>query len=286
MKKLLILTGFWMIAASMTAQIFVKSSDQQFVEDAIEGCFFDITQSYRLQDTATMKLYGLKGRNEFGTAKAVGVKTTDGFVVPDQIAQPWNYDDNFIQFKESHRPVLYKSIISDGEEQVIDSLTVTASQGLLHFVADSSIFGGQGLTPVKAEGNVKGWLVWLLEQKDESPKYIIYKKDADFSGVASANTVTIPNNSYTPRAGIFLIPTQSGIGTLQFQLAAIIANVEGQWKMMPVGDFSPSQQQTKPTDRQTPLTLEQIAESSDTEEVATVEEPTNGKDKKRKKKNK
>lgn len=232
MKEKCILIWSLLICLSLNAQVWVKSSDQQLIEGAIDGCFFDISQSYRIIDPKTNQIFGRNGNNAFGTVASFGVKTIIGFCIPDMVVHPWNYDSNFAKYKGLYTPVTYKYQIKDSTDIVIDSLIVDKDDTLLHFVNDSTLVG-KGLTFNSTKGDLHGWLVWRVEPQENAPKYIIYKKDLNFTDNARQYDIEKPGCSFQLSGAIYIIPRQQGIGVLQFDLAGVVYPQNGKWVLFP-----------------------------------------------------
>lgn len=208
----------------------INTSNQQFIEDAVDGAFFQISQSYRLEDPNTHKFYGRKGKSEFGKMSSFGVKVRGGVYVPEKIVLPWKYDENFNKYKDQYIPVRYKTQIQAPEEKEIDSLMVDrSSDEPIYFINDASLFQGDGLEIAKPREQQQGWLVWLVEKGDNSnaPNYVIYKKQID---TKKDSLIEKPNSSYNLLGAIYIIPQKVGIGCMKFELAGIVSsNVAGKW---------------------------------------------------------
>jgi len=255
MKKICISIWSLMICVSLNAQVWVKSSDQQLIEDAIDGCFFDISQSYRIIDPKTNKVFGRNGNSAFGTVASFGVKTIFGFCIPDMVVHPWNYDSNFDKYKGLYTPVTYKYQIKDSADIVLDSLQVDKDDCLLHFVNDSTLVG-KGLTLNSIKGNLHGWLVWRVEPQENAPKYIIYKKDLNLTDDAKQFDIEKPSSSFQFSGAIYIIPRQQGVGVLQFDLAGVVCPQNGKWVLLPISTFGKPQKEKQKEELDAPPLIE------------------------------
>lgn len=251
MKKYLItLMTAIITVVSMSAQfpnISFFSSNQQLVLDAVSGGIIIVKQSYQLQDTINNKHYGRFGRNEFGTTYSIAVKVEGGLILSDMVARPWDYDSNFNRYRDSLNPVNIDAKYVELNDSVFKSINLdyakiyNADSAAFYMLNDTIVFGGNGFVCKKAIGLQKGWLVWITsdEQIDRSDsvnnnEYVIFGKDLEISGDSVSYAIQQPLIDRNIWGGVYVVPEQTEIGQLTFQLIGIFEMVDGKWRLFPL----------------------------------------------------
>lgn len=236
MFSLLLVMQTCVMKAQLDGLFNFNSSNQQLIQMTIENILVEVKQSYRLMEKETNQLYGRNGENEFGETHCPGIKVLNGLIVSDEVVKPWDYDSNFEKYKEKYTPVLYKTTIKDGQQTYIkDSVTVIRCMGqeYFSFITDSTSYAGGGLTVdcTCNNGEKDGWIVWFTKGSGKID-YSIIKKRLSFEEDKYVYDTDPLDTSMQVLGGIFIIPTSPSNGVLLMQLSGVLANVDGQWKIV------------------------------------------------------
>lgn len=263
MKKILIAL-ITLIPINVWAQIY-KTSNQQLIEDAIKNGIIVICQSYQLEDTTTHQLYGRYGNKEFGKSYSIGVKVSGGLAVTNKTTTPWEYDNNFSRYRDSHKPILYQTKVKELSDSSftqlnlgIDSIGTTHS---ISIIPDTVSYNGNGFQYRKHEGKTDGWIVWITSPIDIQDcdslrivDHIIYRKNIEYHPDSLSYTIDVPQSTKKIWGGIFVVPQQTQIGELTFDLGGIIVETSpSSWQMFPIEDtMYKVDNLTNPADELTP----------------------------------
>lgn len=225
-----------------------SSNNQQLVEDAITGGMVIVEQAYQLEDTVSHQLFGRYGNNEFGQSYSVAVKVPGGLLVQDCAIRPWEYDENFDRYRESHRPALYTTRYREFTDSALTTLAgdihdaKPAAQGL-YMVPDSTTFGGNGFMPDTATcGECDGWLAWITspqpidscntQSAQPLVTHTIYRHKLALSPDSAEYAVKAPQVKGSIWGGIYIVPRQTGIGQITFTLCGVmVPGEEETWKI-------------------------------------------------------
>lgn len=240
MKKIILalLAAAPLCAAAQFSGLF-KTDNQALVEQAINDGVVVVSQSYQLADS-TGKRYGRYGNQEFGTINSVGYRVDSGLVVTDNIARPWEYDENFERYRSGYTPELYQTrlcTIGDSAACYPDS-----AQLAYKAVADGFYFAPtptlkRGFSPRSYKGETAGWMAWIYSPKEADgeptgePQYLIVKATLHMGAKAQPTVAQTPADGKDYIGGVFLVPEQTAVGQLTFFLAgmAVMDNDLGEW---------------------------------------------------------
>jgi len=249
---------------SAYGQTIVKSQGQTLVEAAIHKGIYVIKQSYQLEDTVTHQRFGRYGKEEFGSTASLAIRTMGGIIVDSKILVPWEQDKNFTKYKDTHKPVLSRSMSIEFGDSVkspvnlrIDSLH---SYGPVTYIGSTDTIL-RGLKTKPYVQSTEGWVVWIANDSIidkyngiENPEFIIFKQAIDFAPDSISIKIDVPNTTKEVWGGIFVVPEQTEIGQITFFLGGVIvkdAESKG-WVVIP-----PLPQATsilsEPKDELTPL---------------------------------
>lgn len=265
MRKNIFLGLMLLISLGLNAQIY-KTGNQQLIEDAIQDGIVIWRQSYQLEDTAMNQRFGRYGEAEFGKSYSLAVKVGGGLYLFGQAMRPWESDGNFARYRETHKPVLYKTYyrcLSDSVEHeiVIDYARAEGcGENNLFFLRDSTTFSGNGFTVDGSEGTKKGWLVWVtsdvkLEDCDSTTTadYVIYRHEQTIVADSLQYGITPPATGMSMWGGIYVVPEQTAIGQLTFRLCGIISKEGDGWQLI-IPSKGTSQPEVSSSDTQDELT--------------------------------
>ncbi len=232
---------FWFISLNLFAQNLRYIPNQPLVEKAIEKGFFLSKQSYQIYDKKSGDIFGLNGKSEFGVQYTIGIKTLGGFLLVDKAMRPWLYDNNFEKYKGKYDPIFYQALYSESKEKVAyDTLEYTLTQQemlvdttLYYF--PSRTFGGEGFALDDIAGEKDGWIVWITSsreadfEKEVDLHYTIYKKTLTLKQEREVFQIEQPSVEQKILGGIYVVPSYTKIGVLEFKLCGILVPVDDKW---------------------------------------------------------
>lgn len=247
-------------------QIF-KSPNQQFVEQAIKDGMFIIKQSYQLEDTVTKQRFGRYGNEDFGSFASLAIRTNEGILVDKVLSSPWTEDPNFSRYRDTHRPLLSKTIAVEFGDSIpsqvsisYDSIHSINSRLSLVCEIDSTL---TGFELKKYNRPTEGWIVWLSNDSTmneysgrKNPDFTIYKKNVEFNTDSISYVVEVPSTPKKVWGGIFIVPEQTNIGQITFFLGGIVNQnpSDDTWVITPVEIIQSLSEVSRPSDELTPLT--------------------------------
>lgn len=224
------------------AQIFVKSTEQQFIENAVKEGLFLSKQSFQICNKKTGDLYGFRGKDEFGIQYTVGIKVPNGILLTDKAVHPWKGDLNFKKYKDEYTPILYQSMYSEIKD--IPNFVTLDSLNELKEIVDTTIyqqtcsaFDGKGFDIGVTKGEKEGWVVWIVCDKDvdfeksTTLNFIVYRKDIKIEKKSQQFDINVPNTDKSLLGGLFVVPEYPQIGVIKFNLYGIIAPFKDKWKI-------------------------------------------------------
>lgn len=225
------------------AQIFVQSSSQQLVEEAVKGGIFLFRQDYQVKDTATGKYYG-RGGDVFGSVYALGIKLNGGYCLSDRGIHPWEYDVNFNNYRQDYLPVMYKTYWRETADTVmadyaqwVEKQVKELIPGKFSYVTDS-LFQGKGFETDLTTGMKAGWMVWVVSEKtiaeasSQTPvSYTIYRKELELREGIGEYTLEAPSTGLNVWGGIYVVPVQTAVGQITFRLAGVMDKKGKQWTL-------------------------------------------------------
>lgn len=239
-----ILISFLLIQASvMFGQITFRSNNQLIVEDCVKIGLFISKQSYQVCDKKSGYIYGLHGNKEFGIQYTIGVKVPNGFVLVDQAVRPWIYDDNFKKYEEEYDPLFYEANYSDIKEDLkYDSLdySLTKQEILIDttiYRFTSKSFNNEGFALDNRAGEKEGWIVLIKSNQDSDfdgaggLDFIIYRKEITIEGGCQLYDLNRDTSDENILGGIFVVPSVTKIGIIEFRLCGILTCQNDQWKI-------------------------------------------------------
>lgn len=233
------------------------------VEQAVEdGCFF-LSHSYQLCDTMTMQKFDRYGSDIFGNKTGLAIKIKGGYLIPNTVVSPWDFDENYNKYKRKYAPVSYQIKL----KSFSDSTAVSVYDGVMPtyqalagtdfcFVADSTTFDGEGFSPCNTEGEKNGWCIWYISDKVADSldslvtiSTISVKYDLTVKSDNNTYEISAPKTDKELIGGIFVVPVKSSIGCLNFELVGIISNTDSKWNMVtPFFEFKSGDELSPVTD--------------------------------------
>lgn len=248
MKRLLLIFLLLTVTVNSIAQSGIFSPNQQLVEDAIKNGIIVICQSYQLEDTTTHQRYGRYGNKEFGKSYSIGVKVNGGIAVTTKTTNPWEYDDNFSRYRDSHKPILYQTKVKELSDSTFIQLTPgigsISTSDYISIIPDTTSYNGLGFKCRKYKDKTDGWIVWVTSSVDirdcDSSRivdHVIYRKNIVFCPDSLSYTIDAPQTTKKVWGGIYVVPQQTKIGELTFNLGGVIVETSpSSWQLFPVED--------------------------------------------------
>lgn len=220
-----------------------KSTGQEMVETAVKNSFFISKQSFQLSDKKSGELFGLNGKDEFGTQYSLGVKTSNGYILTDKAIRPWKYNDMYAKYKEGYSPIPFSSSYTElwKSPKYLDIPIEHpfAQKDSSVYIFNSETFEGKGIAIDNSKGEKNGWII-----------LVTIGKDADFEQNASVNLCSVKNTVKIEDAvkaidiekpkllsdsiigGIFVVPQYAEIGTVKFLLCGILVPNADKWQLI------------------------------------------------------
>ncbi len=220
-----------------------SSDNQELIRKTVEQGLVLIRQEYQLEDTLTGKRYTLDNRPEFGSVTAMGVRTRNGFILPEKVLQPWIGDKNYRNFKaENLIPVLSKTSIRSAGDTVWLEAPLLAPYDVAPLAdtawveASDSSSCGNGFT-VGVPDSRDAWIVWLTSETDnlESPglSLVVYRYElpdaVDEDRIIDVKNV---NTKASVLGGVVVVPVFETIGCVDFMLRGVITGQPDAWKLV------------------------------------------------------
>ena len=240
---------YFLLVCAFVSSLFLNAQEfsgmfgtEKIIRESCKNACVIIEKTYHLKEVKTGNLYGLNGKDEFGTVYSLGVATEEGLIVGDKVTQPWNYDSNYEVYRSDIRyePVLYETSVKPlGEKEFVhldfpsDSLKAFGSH---NFVVPSDL---DGLRLSDTTGKVDGWMVWTMHHiTDEIAKETEYKAMTTFIMDAEVGNeafeVAPPKSNYRAIGGFFVVPHITKVGCLSFELCGVARKENDKWLFSPI----------------------------------------------------
>lgn len=265
MKHILVILALT-AAVRCNAQFSSQLTGNQLVNLAAAGAVVVVERQYQLIDTISGQYFGRHGELHFGATASLAAKTNIGLIMTNEAVEPWNYDDNYNRYRDTHRPALYKAFARTADDTTTVELTTlynTEPRSLidrrLYFVDDTTTYRRDGLAIDTSVGQTQGWLLWLTspdaDMHHDSTVVVSVRKTFDITADEPLHDIDPPQTIYAPRGGIFVTCQCTAVGKLQFRLAGVILHTaDGSWQLAtPFANFS-IEAEEQPADTTTELT--------------------------------
>ena len=243
MKKIIYLFLTLSVCAGAQAQVFVKSSAQQMVEEAVGAGLYVLRQEYRLEDPSTGKKYTWNNSPEFGHSISFCVIAENGYIVSDQAVKPWEYDSKYENYRDKYIPVFTKSYGkscfsgSDFSELPLLNPQECRPLGEDYVFVDDATLGLRGFLMDSASGDKDGWLIWLLSDNTEVPEdgelsLLSYRHEMTLSENASVYEIRDCSTDQYVFGGIYVTPSYPEIGKVEYKIIGVVVKVGEKWNLL------------------------------------------------------
>ena len=292
MKRFLFLMIMMLLNDICFAQFsFMKSVGQEYAETVAKSGLFISKQSFRISNKKSGKVFGYNGKTYFGIQYSIGIKVKEGIILTDKVVRPWEYDNNFNQYKDEYNPILYKSEFSSIEDEIaFDSLFYNAEESKVliedeAYKFPSATFRGKGLSIDNTKGEKDGWVVWVMTDDAEISKssniYLTaYSKTVNVSSKSEPIDLDTPSTNDEILGGLYIVPYFTEIGIIEFRISGILIGNDSKWRIYtPFIGMGTNTNSEKP-EKETPQSVSEEDNKASTGLTPVDEKPSKKKSKK------
>lgn len=227
-------------AVAQFSQSLFNSSSQQLVEQAVKGGIVLLRQDYQLLDTLSNTRYGWNHQEVFNSIYSVGFKVEGGYVVNERFVRPWNFDQRYRELRDTtYVPVISKTSC----KSMVDSVYIDVKynpdykrciKDSLIYRVDSLVHERRGLKIDSSLGEKEGWLVWVtsadsLLQENTQLSVVTYKHKITIEENKKEYALPKPATSKNIMAGILVVPNNTQVGVLDFQIVGYAYRKGNDW---------------------------------------------------------
>lgn len=227
--------AFITLAAALPLTIaaqFFSSPNQQLIKDAVDGAIIIVEQSYQLEDTVSGQRFGRFGNKEFGKSYSLAVLTDSGYCLSPAAMKPWETDPNFEKYRQSHKPVLYKTAYRNFNDSVFSEIDADLAAAIMldgGYSFAKSAKGEPSLVKDDATGRKNGWAVWVVSEDSlaASPatvavSYQPVRREIEIVDSASTYIIEKPFTDKKLWGGIYVVPVRKSLGNIEFEFIGVI----------------------------------------------------------------
>lgn len=232
------------MAQPKSAKQTAPSVGLSVLDRALQEGFVCIKQDFQLEDTLTRTLYNYgDNTDEFGAQISFMVKLDHGFIIPDEIMHPWDYDLNYPRYKNmQYVPVINRTsllTISQNDWEKLDIPFWPTEKGELanglKYAIDEKT-ASDGFHRFSGYGKKTVWIVWLLTTEQENSKeiqcqYVTEPMELTIEKGKKLYKMDEPKSKLTVLSGIVVEPIYHGIGHVDFALVGVIGKTDGIYNM-------------------------------------------------------
>lgn len=244
-------------------------------------------QDYQLLDTLSNTRYGWNHQEVFNSIYSVGFKVESGYVVNERFVRPWNYDQRYRELRDTtYVPVISKTRRKSMADTVYTDVKYNPDykrsiRDSLIYRVDSLAHERRGLRIDSSLGEKEGWLVWItsadsLLQENTQLSVVTYKHKITIEENKKEYVLPKPATSKNIVAGILVVPKNTQVGVLDFQIVGYTFQKGDAWYVVRDVEFATVPEQNSNVSLLTPV-------STDDEEA---ENNTSSKKKSKKRKSK
>lgn len=251
MKKILLL--LILTTNQVFAQFNISSFStpiQQLVQEAVSDGVYIIKQSYQLKENSSGRLYGIDGKDEFGTSYSLGLKAINGFYIYDNAARPWEYDNNYKQLeKGKYSPVIATTAVckigKGNKFELVETDTIISLNNDVVWRMDVEMSDSAGYSILKTKGTLKGWVVLATVEKEsdlaekQEVIYSIYSREVTIGDDDKTIPFDADLESNEVVGGLFVVPENTGIGQMTFRLAGLVIHEDKEWQIAMINETDP-----------------------------------------------
>jgi hypothetical protein len=202
---------------------YIKSTNQQLIEDAVMSGIYLVETSYQLEDS-TGQRFGIDGKPYFNRFERVGFAMNGAIVLPSHVFQPWVKDVSVNQYRNDYKPVLLDLKMRNWQDSVfhpIDSMNIHDTISLWDGYVAARQKGVAGFTVDTEAGSKEGWLI-LVMNKNKKPTLQCIRKPIQIDSIGE-QTVEVPSSLQNVMGGVYVLPVIEGVGRITFKLCGVVA---------------------------------------------------------------
>ena len=229
MKKITIFAIAAFLALPLGAQKVVSTGTQDIVESAVKPAFVQVKSSYVVRDRENGETYKRDGRDDFNTVTSTGVLVQGGVFVTTSAVRPWEDDAAFREYSSWYdgKTSRVEVALPEGKIFVADS-----NQRFFACHPDTLIYELEmkdltsGLKISTATGDVDGWVVLWIKEKDSTITLSSFQRRISFSENTESYEISRPLISSSILGGVFVQPVNTAIGTVEFHLCGLVLDAD------------------------------------------------------------
>ena len=221
-----------------------KVLEVQFIEKAVAQGLVCIKQDFRLEDTIIGQDYNYGSDSDrFGGQTSFMVKLGNGFVIPDEILHPWDYDPNYPEFKNKqyvpffNRTSLLKVSQNNWKELEIPFWPTEEGElaNGLKYVKDEAVVSN-GFHRFSGYGKKEAWVVWLFLAENKAStethcEFVTKPIELTLEKGKKLYKMEAPESKLPLLGGIVVEPVFNGVGRVDFALIGVIGKSDGEYNM-------------------------------------------------------
>ena len=235
MKKIILFLLILLCNTSIRGQIYVKNSEQNFIEKVASKGIVLIKSDYVIEDKTTKQQFGLNGNKIFGTVYSIGYLTEKGIVTATDIHSVVSRDPKFEKYKDGYNPVLSSSVwnlYKDSISNVLipDSSCVRNSNEIIVYNLDKDSLNNNGFSLKANDEN--GWIVWIsIDENSElnNSSELLFSSYHFTKKEEKSESVSCPQTNRKVLGGFLISPNYTVIGKISFSINGILKNVNKEW---------------------------------------------------------
>ncbi len=168
MKRLIItiVTLLTVVTVASAQGFFVRggSSNQNLVEEALSDAFRVVRVEFQLEDTVSHERFNLQGKEYFGFAEGLCIKTSKGWIAPASTVTPWKNSLEVKQYPE-YKPVFSVASVLSPSDTIWKPLEIKALpkgeniSGTSYSSVEGTDTFGPGLPIEDLDEENDGWIV-------------------------------------------------------------------------------------------------------------------------------
>lgn len=213
------------------------SDNQRFIEEALSDAFRMVRIEFQLEDTTSHERFNLQGKEYFGFAEGLCVKTASGWLAPASTLTPWKNSHEVKQYPEYKPAFSYATVLSPADTvwKPLDLKALPASEALpgtsYSCVSEVDTFG-PGLSICALDAENEGWIVWIAREGNKlsvtTYSHRVAVADSTTFGIGRK---VVPNGVV---GGLYVKPSYPSVGVVSFSLAGLMEKGSDGWKVVPI----------------------------------------------------
>ena len=187
-----------------------------------------------------------------------------GYVVNERFVRPWNYDQRYRELRDTtYVPVISKTRCKSMADTVYTDVKYNPDykrsiKDSLIYRVDSLAHERRGLRIDSSLGEKEGWLVWItsadsLLQENTQLSVVTYKHKITIEENKKEYVLPKPATSKNIVAGILVVPKNTQVGVLDFQIVGYTIQKGDVWYVVRDVEFATVPEQNSNVSLLTPI---------------------------------